>query len=190
MTIQKRMAVLRKVVAEGRESAEHGGGISGLSGIINLLPTSVVTRTARSQAARIDFATSNLRGAPFPLYCAGAKVTKIVCMGPVAGTAANITAMSYDGHFEIGMFIDPKAIEDPADFRDCVEVALADLIKAGTESQAKKPPVKKATTKPAKKTPAKPKSAKTPTKKATKKKAAAKKATPKNATPKTAAAKA
>jgi diacylglycerol O-acyltransferase len=161
MTVRKRMAVLRKVVAEGRESAGRGGGLSGLSGIINLLPTSVVTRTARSQAARIDFATSNLRGAPFPLYCAGAKVTSIVCMGPVAGTAANITAMSYDGNFEIGMFIDPKAIEDPADFRQCVEESLAELIDVVEKSDAKKPVAKK-------------KPASTNKKKATAKKAVAK----------------
>lgn len=160
MSLQKRMAVLRKVVAEGRESAEHGGGISGLSGVINLLPTSVVTRTARSQAARIDFATSNLRGAPFPLYCAGAKVTDIVCMGPVAGTAANITAMSYDGNFEIGMFVDPKAIEDPADFRECVEASFADLLSISeTPAAAEKKPAAKKKAAANKKAPAKKKAA-------------------------------
>ncbi|MEL6983763.1 MAG: WS/DGAT domain-containing protein, partial [Actinomycetota bacterium] len=105
-------------------------------------------------AASIDFATSNLRGAPFTLYCAGGKVEATVCMGPLAGTAVNATALSYDGTFDIGLFIDPVAVEDPADYRRCVEEAFADLIavaagpKATTEKPAKKAGKKSAKTKP------------------------------------------
>ena len=123
-----RMAELRAAVDEARHTAERSGGISGLSAAINLLPTSVVTQTARRQAAAIDFATSNLRGAPFPLYCAGAKVEATICMGPLAGTAVNATALSHDGRFDIGLFIDPRAVEDPADYRRCVEESFADLL--------------------------------------------------------------
>jgi hypothetical protein len=123
-----RMTEVRAIVDAAKEETDRSGGISGLAGIINLLPTSVVTRTARSQAARIDFATSNLRGAPFPLYVAGARVEANIPMGPVAGTAANITALSYDGWFDIGLFVDPVAIDDPAAYRDCVDAAFKDLI--------------------------------------------------------------
>ncbi len=133
-TLRERMATVREAMAAAREKAEHGGSIAGLSGIINLLPTTVVTHTARDQAAHIDFATSNLRGAPFPLYCAGAKLTGFITMGPVAGTAANITAMSYDGNFDIGLFIDPAAIDDPEGYRSCVEAAFGDLMKAGIDT--------------------------------------------------------
>ena len=49
------------------------GMMAGLAGIANLLPTSLVTGVARSQAARMDFATSNLRGAKVPLYISGAR---------------------------------------------------------------------------------------------------------------------
>ncbi|MGI9595949.1 MAG: wax ester/triacylglycerol synthase domain-containing protein [Acidimicrobiales bacterium] len=124
----QRMKEMRAAVTEARRQSDRSGGMSGLSGVINLLPTSVVTRTARKQASNIDFATSNLRGAPFPLYVAGAKVEATVCMGPLAGTAANATALSYDGHFDIGLFIDPTAIDDGEAYRRCVDDALADLI--------------------------------------------------------------
>ncbi|MEM9133203.1 MAG: wax ester/triacylglycerol synthase domain-containing protein [Actinomycetota bacterium] len=123
-----RMADLQTVADEAREQSRRTGGISGLSGVINLLPTSVVTQTARRQAAGMDFATSNLRGAGFPLYCAGAHVEATVCMGPLAGTAVNATALSYDGRFDIGLFIDPVAIEDPDGYRRCVEESFADLL--------------------------------------------------------------
>jgi len=117
MTPTERMLEVKRVAEQEREAARKGGDLSSLAGVANLLPTSVVTRTARDRAARLDFATSNLRGAPFTLYCAGAKVEATIPLGPVAGTAANITALSYDGNIDIGVLVDPVAIEDPARLR-------------------------------------------------------------------------
>jgi hypothetical protein len=102
--------------------------LGALSSVANLLPTSMVTRAARARAARLDFATSNLRGAPFTLYVSGARVLGVVTMGPVAGTACNATAMSYDGNFDIGMFMDPDAIAAPDAFRADVAAAFDDII--------------------------------------------------------------
>ena len=48
-------------------------------------------------------------------------------MGPVAGTACNATAISYDGGFDIGLFVDPVAIEAPADLRAAVDEAFHDI---------------------------------------------------------------
>ena len=123
-----RIAEVHDATAAARESASHGGGVSAIAGVANLLPTSVMTRIALDQAAKIDLATSNLRGAPFELFCAGARVDAIVCLGPVAGTAGNITAMSYDRHLDLGVYVDPVAIDDPegfaADIRTAVEALL------------------------------------------------------------------
>ena len=73
-----------------------------VAGLANLLPTSLVTGVARSQTAHMDFATSNIRGAPVPTYVSGARILWTGTLGPVAGTAFNLTAMSYDGSFDIG----------------------------------------------------------------------------------------
>lgn len=162
-----RVQGLQAATARAIGKASQGGSMSALSGIANLLPTSVVTKTARNQAARIDFATSNLRGAPFELFCAGSKVEATFPLGPVAGTAANITALSYNGTLDLGMFIDPVAIEDPADYRACVEEAFAELLKLATPPKKKSAPKKpkaKAAVKAKKKAPKK-----KPAKKAAKK---------------------
>jgi len=160
----ERMDGLRRASDAAREQSDRSGGISGLSAIINLLPTSLVTQTARRQAASIDFATSNLRGAPFTLYCAGGEVEATICMGPLAGTAVNATALSYDGTFDIGLFIDPVAVEDPEDYRRCVEESFADLVAlapgAKPEKRATTKPKKKSGGKPTKKGSAKPKATK------------------------------
>jgi len=171
MSMQQRVAAIVEATSEAKGEATRTGGMTGLSGVANLLPISVITQAARSAAQRIDFATSNLRGAPFPLYCAGAKVLATIAMGPVAGTGANVTAMSYDGSFDIGIFVDPEAITDPESFRTHVEESFATLIAEG--QPAKKAVAKKAAAKrqPTKKAAAKRKPAK---KRATKKKAASK----------------
>ena len=160
MSMKRRVAAVVEATGVAKEAATRTGGMTGLSGIANLLPISVITQAARSAAQHIDFATSNLRGSPIPLYCGGAKVLATIAMGPVAGTGANVTAMSYDGSFDIGIFLDPEAITDPASFRVHVQESFADLISAGrptTKPTAKKRVAKKST---AKRKPAKKKAAK------------------------------
>ncbi|MEO0494110.1 MAG: wax ester/triacylglycerol synthase domain-containing protein [Actinomycetota bacterium] len=115
-------------MAERREAVAGDGALSGLAGVANLLPTSVVTQVARAQAAKLDIATSNLRGAWFPTYIGGALVERNIVLGPVSGTAMNVTAMSSNGRFEIGMVIDPAAVEAPAELRDHVATAFAGLL--------------------------------------------------------------
>ncbi len=107
--------------------------MAAVAGLTNLLPTSVTTRVARDQAARIDFATSNVRAAPFELYISGAKVLAPYPMGPVAGTAWNITLMSYNDSLLMGVHVDPVAVTDPGLLRSCLEEAYADLVLAGGE---------------------------------------------------------
>ncbi len=119
---------------EEKKSASSGGSaasLGSLARVANMLPTSVVTRMARDRAGTLDFATSNLRGAPFPIYVSGGKVLQNIIMGPVAGTAFNLTTMSYDGELDMGLFCDPAAIEDPTDLRDCLAQAYADLLALG-----------------------------------------------------------
>jgi hypothetical protein len=79
----------------------------------------------------MDFATSNLRAAPFPMYISGAEVLENITMGPVAGTAFNLTAISYNGSLDMGVFIDPAAVEDPDGLRRNLAQAYQHLLEAG-----------------------------------------------------------
>jgi diacylglycerol O-acyltransferase / wax synthase len=128
MPIEDRFAAVRDEVRAKRSQVSRGGSLGSLMGLARLLPTSVVNRAARSQAARLDFATSNLRGAPFPVYVSGARVTANIPMGPVAGTAANITALSHEGNFDVGILCDPRAVTDPPGLRADLETAFATLL--------------------------------------------------------------
>jgi hypothetical protein len=70
------------------------------------LPTSLITRLARQQAQTVDFATSNVRGAPMPLYMAGAQLLENYPVGPLGGVAFNLTLLSYNHSLDMGVNID------------------------------------------------------------------------------------
>ena len=100
------------------------------AGALTTLPTPLVVRLARSQIETVDFAASNVRGAPFDLYIAGAHVLGNHPMGPTAGTAFNATLLSYKSNMDIGVNIDTAAVDDPALLRDCIAHSLADVVAA------------------------------------------------------------
>jgi diacylglycerol O-acyltransferase / wax synthase len=127
-----RFAQIRDAMGSRRGEVTGGGDLMGaVSGLANLLPTSVVTGIARSQAGAVDFATSNVRGAPIEVYVAGGKVLATYPMGPVAGTAWNITMMSYAGSLFMGVHVDPTAVEDTELLMRSLREGFAELIAAG-----------------------------------------------------------
>ncbi len=74
-------------------------------------------------------AASNLRGAPFELYTAGAKLLANHPVGPLGGTAVNATVMSYAGSLDIGLHVDRAAVDDPAELGRLVTSAFEDLFR-------------------------------------------------------------
>lgn len=83
-----------------------------LAGLAMMLPAPVLIATFRTQARTIDFAASNLRGSPVPLYVGGARIVANYPFGPRTGCALNVSLMSYADELQIGCNIDPAAIED------------------------------------------------------------------------------
>ena len=132
MDARQRFAEIGERMRVNRSEVSGQGMMAGLPGIANLLPTSMITGVARAQAARMDFATSNLRGARVPLYISGARVEANYPFGPLAGTAFNLTTMSYAGQLGMGLFVDPVAVADPADLRDHLHQAYQELTAIGT----------------------------------------------------------
>jgi len=119
--------------ALARTKAERAiGVVSSVAGMANLLPTSVVVRVARQQAETVDFTTSNLRAAPFDLFIAGARMVATYPVGPLAGSAFNVTMMSYRGSLDLGLHVDTGMITEPERLANHLAEAFAELIAAGT----------------------------------------------------------
>ena len=128
MSPQERLAEVRDRMAAKRAEVTGQGMMSNLAGIANLLPTSLVTRAARAQARRQDFATSNVRGSRTERFVSGVRISAQYAFGPVAGTAFNLTTVSYNGQLGCGLFVDPAAVSDPAELRDDMIAAYQQLI--------------------------------------------------------------
>ena len=93
-----------------------------------MLPTSVITRLARSQAETVDFATSNVRASGIPLFVAGSKLLANYPIGPLAGVAFNMTLLSYMGSLDVGINIDEAAVESPDLLRESLEQSFRELV--------------------------------------------------------------
>jgi diacylglycerol O-acyltransferase / wax synthase len=99
-----------------------------LAGLLSALPSSMLVALTRSQARTIDFATSNLRGSPVDLHLAGARIEANYPMGPRAGSALNVTLLSYLDSLDMGINIDPASVSDPATLLDCLEESFGALL--------------------------------------------------------------
>jgi hypothetical protein len=126
--VAARFAVVRDLLHDHRDRVHGGGPMAAVATVANLLPTPWVTNVARSQAAHVDLATSNLPGYLGDSFVAGARTLHTYIFGPVAGTACNVTLYTTAGSIDIGVHVDPVAITDPPLLRACLEEALADLL--------------------------------------------------------------
>jgi hypothetical protein len=104
------------------------GITGGLAAVLGALPSPLLVRLARQQVGTVDFTTSNVRGAPFELYIGGARVLANYPLGPMAGTAFNLTTLSYKGQLDMGCLVDAAAVDDPALLRRCLLEAYDELL--------------------------------------------------------------
>jgi diacylglycerol O-acyltransferase len=114
--VQARLAATRGEAAIG--VAEN------LAGLLTGLPTSFLVAMTRAQTRTTDFAATNLRGSPLPLYIAGSRVLASYGYGPRTGTALNATIMSYCDDMHLGLNIDPAAITDTKAFMSDIDASF------------------------------------------------------------------
>ena len=87
------------------------------------LPPAVIDLVARAYSGLrlvdvhpplVNVVVSDLRGAPFPLYLAGARLLANYPIGPIAdGLGLNITVISYLDSLDFGLSVCPDLVEEP-----------------------------------------------------------------------------
>ena len=127
MPIAERFAAIDESAKSSRGGAPSAS-LETLAAVAAALPTSLVTRLARTQAQTIDFATSNVKGSPVAMYVGGAQLLENYPVGPLGGVAFNLTLLSYLGSLDIGVNIDTAAVAEPELLRDCLVRAFDDLL--------------------------------------------------------------
>jgi WS/DGAT/MGAT family acyltransferase len=128
MGAEERFAAVSAVLAQHKAAAKRAReAIGPLAGLALLVPPPLAAVLALDQASRIDFATSNLRGLPVPVWLAGRRVRALYPVGPVVGTAFNVTLMSNLDELHLGLHVDPVAVSDPAGLARNVGAGFAQL---------------------------------------------------------------
>jgi len=109
--------------------AEPAIGLSqSVAGILNRLPRRAATVLFGSMLKGADFVTSNVPGAPFPLYLCGSEVDEMYAFAPLSGAAANVTLLSHCGRGCIGITTDARAIPDTKAFTRSIRKGLREIL--------------------------------------------------------------
>jgi WS/DGAT/MGAT family acyltransferase len=124
----ERMATIRGLVQEQRAEPALAA-TEAVAGVLNRLPLTLTTQLFGSMLKGIDFVTSNVPGAPFPVYLAGARMEANFAFGPLSGSAVNVTLLSYEDDVHVGVNIDPAAVPDPDVLMACLREGFEEVTK-------------------------------------------------------------
>lgn len=124
----ERMRTVRELVAS--ERAEPALTlIAPMSGVLNRLPTTLTTTLFGSMLRGVDFTTSNVPGAPVPVFVGGAEITAMFAFGPLAGAAVNVTLLSHCEQVHLGINSDLAAVPDPEVLGECLQGAFDEILR-------------------------------------------------------------
>lgn len=104
--------------------------LEAVAGMINLVPTPLLSSLAATMAKNNDFVASCVPGPDKPLYLAGSRVETLFAFGPTAGTATNLTMLTYRGHATVTINADPIAVPDHELLLVCMQRGFQDLVNA------------------------------------------------------------
>lgn len=127
MSVADRFRAIHDITTEaaGGSAAQALNAIAAVAGS---LPTGVTTRLARLQSQTVDFATSNVKGTPMPVFVAGAEILSNFPVGPLGGVAFNLTLLSHVGSLDMGLNVDSGAIAEPGLLLDHLQSSFRDLL--------------------------------------------------------------
>jgi diacylglycerol O-acyltransferase / wax synthase len=125
--VSKRIEALRKLSAAAQaEPALHA--FPRVAGAASRLPGQVIIPVYRQMSKAIDFVTSNVPGPPMPLFIANARIESFYAYGPIAGSALNVTALTYDGTVYLAVQTDKSAVADAPVLLECLREGLDEVL--------------------------------------------------------------
>ncbi len=138
MSPVERFAALHEILAAVKEERVIGA-LEGAASAASVLPPVAIVRTGQHLAGAVDFVCSNVRAAPFDLYIGGAAMEANYPIGPLAGTAFNLTTMSYRGWLFLGLMVDAAAVPDPERLLEQLDRSYDALLAAGGVEERARP---------------------------------------------------
>ena len=96
------------------------------AGILRRIPGSLSWLALLAGAS--DVMVSNVPGSPVDLYLGGARVERLVPLGPRGGAGLNLTLLSHVESVHIGVNMDPVSIPDPGVLVDCLRAGFDETL--------------------------------------------------------------
>ena len=129
MRIEDRFAEVSSILTS-MKSEPSVGIMDTAANAAALVPSSALISSARHITSAVDFVCSNVRAAPFDLFIGGAHMESNHPIGPLVGTAFNLTTMSYRGWLFLGLVVDTAAIDEPDELLAELGESYAELFAA------------------------------------------------------------
>jgi diacylglycerol O-acyltransferase / wax synthase len=104
---------------------------STLAGVLNRLPTATSTALFGGMLKCVDFVTSNVPGAPIPVFVGGAEIEGFYAFAPPSGSAVNVTLVSHCNQCCIGIVTDTSAVPDPDVLVESIREGFAEIVSLG-----------------------------------------------------------
>jgi hypothetical protein len=120
-----------------REPALTFSGV--LAAAVNYLPTRILVPALHSQVSSVDFVATAVPGFRRPRHIGGAVVEASFPFGPRLGRLLNVVGAGNDGRLDVGLSIDPVAIDHPDVLVACIQEALHALIRSADFSTCPRP---------------------------------------------------
>jgi WS/DGAT/MGAT family acyltransferase len=102
-----------------------------LAFVLNRFPTAMTTALFGSMLKCCDFVTTNVPGAPVPVYVAGARVERFYAFAPPTGASVNVSLISHCDTCCIGIVIDTAAVPDTDVLVQCLRDGFDDVSALG-----------------------------------------------------------
>ncbi|MGB3229657.1 MAG: wax ester/triacylglycerol synthase domain-containing protein [Mycobacterium sp.] len=95
-----------------------------IAGALNMMPRWYIGSILRN----VDFLCSDVPGIPVPVFLGGAKVLTQYGFGPTAGSAVNVTLLTYVDVCTLGIDVDTGAIPDYEVFFECLVAGFDEVL--------------------------------------------------------------
>jgi WS/DGAT/MGAT family acyltransferase len=127
---------LREVAGAERSRKEHDQAQAThlLLSSLNTLPPVAVSAASRLMHRQpfINLVVTNVPGPAVPLYMLGARMLQVIPLVPLGGNlSVGVAALSYNGIFTIGVFVDPDACPDAGVLTEGIGRCFAQLLDPG-----------------------------------------------------------
>ena len=107
-----------------------------VTSLLSRLPPALTTLAFGSMLKGGDFVATDVPGAPFDTYLAGARVIGLYAFAPPSGAAVNVALVTSAGHECIGINLDTVAVADCDAMVECIRAGFEEVVACGgTDSQ-------------------------------------------------------